>query len=329
LLCHTPAASYVLGVKTRQLNGNFTYPSSSQTDNQLRTLNRLGLLNPAVNESAISGYAHLSALTNGNASLEERFRSYLDANCAQCHRPGGPGPTVDARYDTPLASQNITNAPVSRGDLGYDHARVVVPEDLYRSILWDRMNTANPAFKMPPLARNLVDTNAVQVVADWIYSLPGTPALLPPIITPGGGTFFSSVNISLAHPDPNAALYFTLDGSLPTTSSSLYTGPLFLSSNATVTANAFEAGFNNSVAVNAIYFLRPPVLFTAPGYFTNQQFMLPISGLAGKSYVLQATTNFVDWIPLSTNLAGSNVFLLMDTNAFEVPYRFYRAVEQP
>jgi hypothetical protein len=153
--------------------------------------------------------------------------------------------------------------------------------------------------------------------------------LLPPIITPDGGTFFSSVNISLAHPDPNAALYFTLDGSLPTTSSSLYTGPLLLNSNATVTASAFEAGFNNSVAVNAIYFLRPPVLFTAPGYFTNQQFMLPISGLAGKSYVLQATTNFVDWTPLSTNVAGSNVFLLTDTNAFEVPYRFYRAVEQP
>jgi uncharacterized repeat protein (TIGR03806 family) len=329
LVCHTPAANYVLGVKTRQLNGNFTYPSTGQTDNQIRTLNRLGLLNPAISESLISSYAHLSPLTNTSASLDERFRSYMDANCAQCHRPGGPGVTIDARYDTPLANQNIINTPVSRGNLGYDNAAIVVPRDLYRSILWDRINTTNNSIKMPPLARNLVDTNAVQVIADWINSLAGTPALLPPSIQPASGTYISPLNITLTPPDPNAAIYFTLDGSLPTTGSFPYTAPLMLTSNVTVTANAFESGFNNSVAVSAMYFVRPPVIFNAPGYFTNQQFVLPISGLAGKSYILEATTNFVDWTPIATNVAGSNTFQMIDINAGTIPYRFYRAVEQP
>jgi len=100
---------------------------------------------------------------------------------------GGTGPGFDARYDTPLASQNIINGILTKGDLGYDKRLHRGSEDIWRSILYQRSDSTDSTIKMPPLARNLVDTNAMSVLVDWINSLPGTPALAPPIISPPGG----------------------------------------------------------------------------------------------------------------------------------------------
>jgi hypothetical protein len=87
-----------------------------------------------------------------------------------------------------LTNQNIIGTPAVKGNLGYDNVDIVTPDDVWRSSLYDRMDVVNPAIQMPPLARNLIDTNAVAVMADWINSLPGTPALPPPTLTPPGGT---------------------------------------------------------------------------------------------------------------------------------------------
>ncbi len=325
LTCHTPQSGYVLGVNTRQLNGNVTYPATGNSDNQLRTLNRLGLLYPAFNETNISGYSKMFALTNTTASLELRARSYLDANCAQCHRPGGQGITFDARFDTPLAGQNIVGTFAS-SSLGIDNAHVVQPKDIWRSVLHVRMNTATNTYKMPPLARSLIDSNAVQVVGDWINSLAGTPALAPPSITPNGGTFTSLANVTFAAPNTNVLIYFTFDGSLPTTNSFLYAAPLSLTSNLTLSASAFATGYVNSVTVSALFTIQP-MKFTTLGFGTNGSFQLGFLGAPGQTYVLQASSNLVNWVPLNTNVAVTNLFQLVDPGAGNYPRRFYRVLK--
>jgi uncharacterized repeat protein (TIGR03806 family) len=171
LTCHTPGAGYVLGVNARQLNGNFTYPATGSTDNQIRTWNRLGLFSPAINEAGIAGFPRLSALTDASAPLEQRVRSYLDVNCAQCHRPGGSGPSFDARYDTPLADQHIVNARAAV-TLGLKDARLVKPGDAGQSVLFLRLANSVPTVKMPPLSHNRIDAEAAQVIGDWINRLP-------------------------------------------------------------------------------------------------------------------------------------------------------------
>jgi hypothetical protein len=331
LTCHTAVANYVLGVNTRQLNASQLYPGTGVTDNELRTLNRLGLLNPAINEGAISNYEALSALTNLGASLQQRARSYLDANCAQCHQPGGTGITFDARYDTPLTNQDLINFPASI-TLGYDHAEIISPEDVWRSVIWDRINVVDGTnatkIQMPPLARNVIDTNAVAVFAGWINSLSAPqPAEAPPVLAPNGGNFIGQVGVAVVPPDSNAVIYYTLDGSLPTTNSLRYAGPIELTNGAvTVSANAWESGYTNSVAASALFVVQP--LYFASEGFTNHAFTFEFAGAAGSNYVLEATTNFAIWVPLATNVASSNIFTLMDTNATSFPMRFYRVIQQ-
>jgi uncharacterized repeat protein (TIGR03806 family) len=176
LSCHTPAAGHVLGVKTRQLNGEYTYASTGVTDNQLRALNNIALFSPALVENNISNYARLVAITNSSASLETRVRSYLDSNCSQCHRPGGVAANWDGRFDTPLADQNIINGPLNNY-YGVTNGHVITPGDLAHSMMYLRMNT-NASIKMPPLARNVIDTNAVNALAEWINSF--VPGGMPP-----------------------------------------------------------------------------------------------------------------------------------------------------
>lgn len=197
--CHTPNAGHVLGVKTRQLNGDFTYPASGVADNQLRALNHVGLFNPALNENTISNYAKLVLVTDTNAPIETRVRSYLDANCAQCHRPGGVQANWDARFDTPLANQNILDGPVFN-NLGIANAKEVAPGSLARSIMYWRVST-NGVVKMPPLARSITDTNAVAALAQWINSFVPGPLPSPwqhqdigSVVTVGNASYTTNIS---------------------------------------------------------------------------------------------------------------------------------------
>jgi uncharacterized repeat protein (TIGR03806 family) len=165
-MCHTPNAGSVLGPKTRQLNGNHTYPGG-RTENQLLVWNRLQMFTSAVDEGAIKNYPHTFKIDDAGDSLEDRVRSYLDTNCAHCHRPNGTGALWDARFDTPLASQGILNGEV-RNTFGVDNGKIVVPGDPAKSILHRRMAAISLAEQMPPLTRNVADTVALEVLSQWI-----------------------------------------------------------------------------------------------------------------------------------------------------------------
>jgi uncharacterized repeat protein (TIGR03806 family) len=249
LTCHTANAGGVLGAKTRQMNRSFTYPSGV-SDNQLRTWSHLGLFAPGFKDEDLRSFAALASADDASRTLEDRARSYLDANCSQCHRPGGTVANFDARYDTPLTRQALIDGPVLI-DQGIDHPRVISPHDIWRSIVYMRANTTGD-IKMPPLARETIDQKGMQLLKDWINSLPGRPVLPPPVISPAGGTFAGPVEIKLMS-EPGADIRYTLDGTVPGASDMSYEGPIKLTGPAVLRARAFKEGFTRSITEQQVF----------------------------------------------------------------------------
>jgi mono/diheme cytochrome c family protein len=274
LACHTANANLVLGVKTRQLNCNFSYPSrlaanlaspsslkggesrgekanvSPHNLNQLIAWRNLGLFDTNFSDADAKKFRALAHPNDLSRSLEDRVRSYLDANCAQCHRPNGTVANFDARYDTPLAEQNIVNGRVLI-DQRIDAARVIAPNDVWRSILLMRVDTTD-GYLMPPLARNTVDERAVKMLREWIASLPGPRVLPPPKILPPGGNFSSPVQVSLRS-EPKAKIFYTLDGTVPTTNDLPYQKPFTVSNPTIVRAKAFKDSCTKSVTSKGFF----------------------------------------------------------------------------
>jgi uncharacterized repeat protein (TIGR03806 family) len=249
LACHTANAGLALGVKTRQLNRDFNYPSGA-TDNELRAWNHIGLFDTNFSDADIKNFPKLARAEDLTRSLEDRARSYLDANCAQCHRPKGTVAYFDARYDTPLARQNLIDGPVLI-DERIDNPRIIAPNDIWRSILYMRTDTTE-AFKMPPLARNEIDVQGMSLLRQWIESLPGPPVLPPPEISPRGGDFSKPVEVILKS-EPGVTIRYTLDGTVPTTSDLLYEKPVQLTGPTILRAKAFKAGFTKSITSQEIF----------------------------------------------------------------------------
>jgi uncharacterized repeat protein (TIGR03806 family) len=167
LACHTQASGRVLGLKTLQMNRSHSYAATGTADNQLRTLNHIGIFGVDIGDTAT--FAAMPDPGNSSAPVSDRARAYLDTNCSQCHRPNGPTPVnMDLRYTTAQDSMAIIGTPAAIPTVG--GAFRVAPGAHANSDLWRRI-TAVDGNRMPPIGSGLVDQAGSALISEWIDSL--------------------------------------------------------------------------------------------------------------------------------------------------------------
>ena len=81
---------------------------------------------------------------------------------------------------------------------------------------------------------------------DW--TLPIIPAVNAPTISPAGGVFSGTQIVTLSATPPTANIFYTTDGSMPSAISTMYSGPLTLSSSATLQAIAYSGALSSPVS---------------------------------------------------------------------------------
>jgi hypothetical protein len=187
LTCHTsqtplPVSGFTIGPETIQMNRVAT----GETMNQIDKFNAMGMFETAPAKPYKAGLVlpypsqFPQAMPPAGATVDQKARSYLHANCGFCHRPDGKWSGFDVRYDVPLKSTGICNGvPGARaGDLGVTGATLLTPTNPMTSVIWLRMHAQKNdplGSRMPEIGSSVVDAMGTDLIKQWITSITACP----------------------------------------------------------------------------------------------------------------------------------------------------------
>ena len=119
----------------------------------------------------------------------------------------------------------------------------------------------------------------------WVNQLvPGIPAAATPTFSPPAGTYAVAQSVTISDTTPGAAIYYTTDGTTPTTDSSVYSLPITVSSSETIEAIATATDYANSLTAIAVYTITLPGIPTTTSLSASA-----VSMPVGQILVLTAT----------------------------------------
>jgi uncharacterized repeat protein (TIGR03806 family) len=168
LICHKDNGQAIL-IGTKPQNMNFDYTYSDGISNQLSKLINIGYLENNLPSNIVSTIDYNDA----SHPLRLRLRSYLDINCAHCHRQNSHCDYRPLRlaFSETVNSQNMGICVEPDENLDPSLIEIIVPGNVAKSMMHFRLNSTSESNRMPLLGRTIVHEEGVQLLKDFINSI--------------------------------------------------------------------------------------------------------------------------------------------------------------
>jgi len=163
-----------------------------------------------------------------------------------------PTPTFSPAAGTYSTAQSVTISDTLSG------------VSIYYTTNGSTPTTSSTLYSTPISVSSTTTINAIAVFTGWsnssvgsaTYTLQNQNQLPTPTFAPGTGTYSSAQTVTISDTASGASIYYTTNGTTPTASSTLYTGPISVATTTTVRAIAALAGSSNSLEGSATYTIQ-------------------------------------------------------------------------
>ena len=152
---------------------NYNIASDAGEENQLQYLSRKGILDISELPSGIVQQPALADPYDLRLNVNDRARSWLHTNCSSCHNPvsGTATGAMDYRSSTTLSSMRLCGVNPQNSDLGVAGAKLLVPGNADKSLVWIRLHSEDRTQRMPPVATSRRDQRGSDLIREWISGL--------------------------------------------------------------------------------------------------------------------------------------------------------------